>query len=307
MAYLHNDRIAFADAIHFASNEFGILPTVVEKDYYVTMILLLLAQKLSFVVFKGGTSLSKCHKVIKRFSEDIDITIDTKLSQSQMGHLKDTIVEISQELGMRIPNLGETRSRRSYNKYLLEYDPVTDLMDTAVPSTVILETSFAEVSFPAVFLPVHSYIGDVLTAKAPDALEQFMLKPFDMKVQGIDRTLIDKVFAICDYYLKGQTTRHSRHVYDIYKINPLVPKTEQFRELVKTVREVRAKNEALCPSAMPDISIPAILNEVLSKEVYKRDYNDITLRILEEEIPYDVAKQAINDIIKEGMFNDKEG
>lgn len=306
MAYLHHDRITFADAIHFASNELGILPTVVEKDYYVTMILMLLAQKLSFVVFKGGTSLSKCHKVIKRFSEDIDITIDTKLSQGQMGHLKDTIVDISQELGMRIPNLSETRSRRSYNKYLLEYDSVTDLMDTAVPSTVILETSFAEVSFPTVILPVHSYIGDVLTAKAPDALEQFMLKPFDMKVQRIDRTLIDKVFAICDYYLKEQTTRHSRHVYDIYKINPLVPKTEQFRELVKNVREVRAKNEALCPSAMPDISIPVILNEILSKEIYKRDYNDITLRILDEEIPYDVAKQAIYDVIKEGMFNDKE-
>ena len=306
MAYLHHDRIAFADAIHFASNELGILPTVVEKDYFVTMILMLLAQKLSFVVFKGGTSLSKCHKVIKRFSEDIDITIDTKLSQGQMGHLKDTIVDISQALGMRIPNLGETRSRRSYNKYLLEYDSVTGLMDTALPSTVILETSFTEVSFPTVFLPVHSYIGDVLTAKAPDALEQFMLKPFDMKVQGIDRTLIDKVFAICDYYLKEQTTRHSRHVYDIYKINPLVPKTEQFRELVKNVRDVRAKNEALCPSAMPDISIPVILNEILSKEIYKRDYNDITLRILDEEIPYDVAKQAIYDVIKEGMFNDKE-
>lgn len=95
-------------------------------------------------------------------------------------------------------------------------------------------------------------------------------------------------------------------MYDIYKINPLVPKTEQFRELVKNVREVRAKNEALCPSAMPDISIPVILNEILSKEIYKRDYNDITLRILDEEIPYDVAKQAIYDVIKEGMFNDKE-
>lgn len=33
--------------------------------------------------FKGGTSLSKCHKVIRRFSEDIDITIDTLLSQGQ--------------------------------------------------------------------------------------------------------------------------------------------------------------------------------------------------------------------------------
>lgn len=36
------------------------------KDYYVTMILRLLSQKLPFVVLKGGKSLSKCHKVIRR-------------------------------------------------------------------------------------------------------------------------------------------------------------------------------------------------------------------------------------------------
>ena len=49
---------------------------VIEKDYYVTMLLKLLSDKIPYIVFKGGTSLSKCYKVIKRFSEDIDITID---------------------------------------------------------------------------------------------------------------------------------------------------------------------------------------------------------------------------------------
>ena len=29
-------------------------------------------------------------------------------------------------------------------------------------------------------------------------IEEFMLLPFSMKVQGIDRTLADKIFAICD-------------------------------------------------------------------------------------------------------------
>lgn len=39
------------------------------------------------IVFKGGTSLSKCHKAINRFSEDIDITIDTAISQGQKKKL----------------------------------------------------------------------------------------------------------------------------------------------------------------------------------------------------------------------------
>ena len=49
--------------------------------YYVTMILKLLAQVEPGCVFKGGTSLSKCHHVIDRFSEDIDITFSNTLTQ----------------------------------------------------------------------------------------------------------------------------------------------------------------------------------------------------------------------------------
>ncbi|WP_289466235.1 nucleotidyl transferase AbiEii/AbiGii toxin family protein, partial [Klebsiella pneumoniae] len=47
-------------------------------------------------VFKGGTSLSKCFNVIDRFSEDIDITFNHILNQSQRKNLKNkTIAEIS--------------------------------------------------------------------------------------------------------------------------------------------------------------------------------------------------------------------
>lgn len=83
MVYLHENKEEFRNAVNLASEYFHILPVVAEKDYYVTMILRELSKRQNFVVFKGGTSLSKCYKVIKRFSEDIDITIDSKLSQGQ--------------------------------------------------------------------------------------------------------------------------------------------------------------------------------------------------------------------------------
>ena len=67
-----------------------------------------------------------------------------------------------------------------------------------------METSFAEVSFPTVILPVHSYIGDMMIDEAPNELDNFRLEPFEMKVQGLDRTLADKVFAICDYYMQDR-------------------------------------------------------------------------------------------------------
>ena len=83
MAYLHNNKDQFQDAIELAYEQTGIMAQAIEKDYYVTMLLRLLSEKMPYIVFKGGTSLSKCHKVIKRFSEDIDITIDTQISQAR--------------------------------------------------------------------------------------------------------------------------------------------------------------------------------------------------------------------------------
>lgn len=212
MAYLHENREEFENAVNLASEHFHILPVIVEKDYYVTMILRKLSEDQGFVVFKGGTSLSKCHKVIKRFSEDIDITIDSKLSQGQMKNLKASIKKIAAELGLSIPNIDETRSRRSYNRYVLEYQSVLPKPDDAVQTAVLMETSFAEVSFPTVVLPVHNYIGDMMIEEAPEELENFYLNSFDMKVQGLDRTLADKIFAICDYYMQGKVKKHSRHI-----------------------------------------------------------------------------------------------
>lgn len=301
MAYLHKDKEEFINAVNLASEYFHILPIIVEKDYYVTMILRELSERQGFVVFKGGTSLSKCHKAIKRFSEDIDITIDSRLSQGQMKKLKEVIKDIAAELGLAIPNIEETRSRRSYNRYILEYQSALSESDDAVQSAVLMETSFAEVSFPTVILQVHSYIGDMMTKEAPDELENFHLEPFEMKVQGLDRTLVDKVFAICDYYMQDRVKKHSRHIYDIYKLLQIVPQTEEFRALIQEVRSVRAMTN-ICPSAQPEVNVPEMLNFLIENEIYKDDYEKITARILEEDVNYETAIEAVKKIAASGMF-----
>ena len=61
-------------------------------------------------------------------------------------------------------------------------------------------------------LPVHSYIGDMMIEEAPEEIKNFRLDHFEMKVQGLDRTLVDKVFAICDYYMQDTVKKHSWHV-----------------------------------------------------------------------------------------------
>jgi len=74
---LHNDLNAFKDAIEATSTGLNILPEFIEKDYWISLVLMRLAgsKYVNSVVFKGGTSLSKGYKIIDRFSEDVDIAV----------------------------------------------------------------------------------------------------------------------------------------------------------------------------------------------------------------------------------------
>src|SRR4051794_25095790 len=73
--FLHNHP-QFADLIRIVAAEKGIDPALVEKDYWIMHCLYGL-QQLGFTFqLKGGTSLSKGHQIINRFSEDIDILIE---------------------------------------------------------------------------------------------------------------------------------------------------------------------------------------------------------------------------------------
>ena len=79
--FLHNHK-QFKDLLNIISEQMGIQPGLVEKDYWIMHVLYgLKAQGFQFEL-KGGTSLSKGLQIIQRFSEDIDIHI------SPPAHLK---------------------------------------------------------------------------------------------------------------------------------------------------------------------------------------------------------------------------
>ena len=301
MAFLHSDREQFRDAVNLTYEYTGIMVQAIEKDYYVTMLLQLLAQKIPHIVFKGGTSLSKCHKVICRFSEDIDITIDEEVTQGQKKKIKQAIVDSANELGMIVENLVETRSRRDYNRYIITYDSVIPMESSVLRASVLLETSYKSLSFPTVLLPVSSYIGEMMEREAPDAVGEYNLAPFEMKEQNIDRTMVDKIFAVCDYYLQGKVDKHSRHLYDIYKLLPLVSIDDNFRELVREVRVVRAQS-TVCPSALPEVNISELLRKIIKEKAYKKDYDGLTVQLLEEDVTYDKAIVALKQIAEYNLF-----
>ena len=76
--YLH-ERSDFSDLIRIVADEQGVIPALVEKDYWIMHCLHCLyglSAKGFAYELKGGTSLSKGYGIIQRFSEDIDIRID---------------------------------------------------------------------------------------------------------------------------------------------------------------------------------------------------------------------------------------
>lgn len=301
--YLHEDRENFKNIIEQVSNENGRTPMVIEKDYYVTLILKRLSEQLDNCVFKGGTSLSKGFRAIDRFSEDIDITFDEHIGESRRKKFKNVVLKgISEELGMPIVNWDSIQSDRNYNAYHFAYDSVFGMEDDRLPQFVKLETALGSYSFPTQVVEIKNYIGDYLKERGKDDLaEQFSLNAFSMKLQALERTYIDKVFALCDYYLEGKSKRYSRHLYDIYKLTSLITFDEVFEKLVLEVREHRSKM-SICPSAQEGVDVAAILLEFCNNDFYKEDYQAVTSYFAADYVPYEETVAVIRKLAENGWW-----
>jgi len=85
---LQENKELFEFLIRETANYHKLPEPFIEKDYYIYQILKHLHSNYPTIVFKGGTSLSKCYKLIKRFSEDIDLSYwqEDLISQSDKSY-----------------------------------------------------------------------------------------------------------------------------------------------------------------------------------------------------------------------------
>lgn len=188
---------------------------------------------------------------------------------------------------MPIANWEETQSDRDYNVYLFSYESVFGLQDDRLPQYVKLETALGSYSFPTQVVEIRNYIGEYLEGRGrADMAEQFSLGRFSMNLQSLERTYIDKVFALCDYYLQGRSKRCSRHLYDIYKLTPLIKFDEGFTSLIGEVREHRSRMQ-VCPSAGDAVDVPSVILEFCDNSFYREDYQAITSYFAADAVPYD--------------------
>jgi predicted nucleotidyltransferase component of viral defense system len=91
--YLHEDAESFRDLITDCRKRTDVNEAMIEKDYFVTLFLKHLHESEPNIVFKGGTCLSKCYKLIDRFSEDIDISMRPDATQKMKKGLKYHIID----------------------------------------------------------------------------------------------------------------------------------------------------------------------------------------------------------------------
>lgn len=300
---LHNDRELFEQLILRTSESLGIKAEIIEKDYYVTLFLKELVSVSPDIIFKGGTSLSKCYHLIDRFSEDIDLNIETetKPSESRRKHLKSSIVSVIDKLGFTLTNPENVKSRRDYNRYIIDYPSV--LGASYLKEMLIVETAVYQRAYPTVRKTAGSLIYDYLSANGfDDFIRQYSLEPFELNVQSAERTMIDKLYALADYYLAGTTAEHSRHIYDIYKLLSVVEINDELKKLAVSVADER-KPHSRSLSVQDGTDIKAVLREIVEKNIYESDYKTITESLLFEPVPYETSIKALNTVLESGLFD----
>lgn len=300
---LHNEKDTFEQLILRTSEYLGVKAEIVEKDYFVTLFLKKIADVMPDIVFKGGTSLSKCYHIIKRFSEDIDLNLQSEIKPpvGKRKQLKSSIINIISDLEFELTNADAIKSRRDYNRYIIDYP--SSLSAVYLKEQLIVETAIYQRAYPTKEMQADSLIYQYLHENGYDTYaEQYGLLPFELNVQTAERTLIDKLYALADYYLLNTTTEHSRHIYDIYKLSEIVTINDTLRSLAQSVADER-KPHKMCLSVQNGTNVNAVLREIIDKKVYKDDYDTVTVPLLFESVSYDMAVSALEEIIKSGIFD----
>lgn len=284
MNWYREYQAEWKEIIETVARELGRSEQMVEKDTIQSMFLFELAKSELPFVFKGGTSLSKAYNLIDRFSEDIDLSMNRRPTQSERVKSKELISEIAENLGLVLSNPEEIKSRYDYNKYVFKYESLFSV----IPLEIIIETSYYQSVYPVDKHVVGSFVGRFCSHRNIILPVLFEAAEVMMNVQSVERTFVDKVFAVCDYKIQNMQDRDSRHLYDICKLLREVELNEEMDKLIDIVRDDRMqfKNN---PSAQLEYLIPDMLKEIIRSRFYESDYKNVTQKLLYEDISYDYA------------------
>lgn len=228
------------EALNTAANTSGIPPHLLEKDIWVVWSLqhLFTGPYAQHLVFKGGTSLSKAYGVIRRFSEDVDLTYDIRAiasdligeTGSPLPTSKSQEKKWSKEIRVRlsswvdaeiVPRLKQDllqqglpgAVRAEGDKVFIDYEPLATGTGY-VPSSVMLEFGARSTGEPSESRAIRCDAAEHLKGvEFPTATPQVM---------RAERTFWEKATAIHVFCAQGEFRggdRFARHWHDVTRLD----------------------------------------------------------------------------------------
>ena len=212
-------------AEHFRAR--GLRPAIIEKDYYVTEALRILAGRGDRIIFKGGTSLAKGWNLIQRFSEDIDIFLDPEAFQPALGkNAIDRELKKLRDVVGKHPALtfikGESQTIGGFGRN--DRFSYRQLFAGAgeVANRVLVEAGTASGREPTVTVELRSYLSQFLqeTGFSLGAEDE---GSFPMRLLHFRRTFVEKLFAIHGKVELLKRDRqplgtYARHYHDLHQL-----------------------------------------------------------------------------------------
>lgn len=224
---LHENKQDFRDAIQATSEKLKIRAVYVEKDYWVSLLLkrLSLHSDASELVFKGGTSLSKAYKIVRRFSEDVDIAIiKGQKTDAAIGRLiKKIAKDVTAAPFIERDEPGVTSKKGRMRKTLHEYPRAIAATNFGpVRDRLLLEVNCFGNPTPAMPMEISSFITEHLaTIGLQSTIEEYSLQPFQISVLDWKITFVEKVLSLAYASLEDgmdetlELRNRVRHFYDL--------------------------------------------------------------------------------------------
>ena len=309
---LHLDSAAFRVLIDAIHQKTGYREDVLEKDYYVTLILKELAEKQVQglpAYFKGGTALYKALKTTNRFSEDIDLSVDTKeCSRTQSDKRLEQATK--KYVGLkRDPQAGRTNRSEIISVY--EYTPIAayDAEDALqrFGKLKIEATSFT-ISEPVESMEIAPMLYDLATDEQKRILEeQYDVMSFHIKTITLERAFIDKLFA-AEAYTRKSTENHrafeaAKHLYDLAVMAQLarIQKLYEASGQMKHLLDIRMEEESNRLDGIPGVKPQEFIffNDVSSNTAVRKAYETMQnqyVLLASDRIDFEDAVAAMRSI-----------
>jgi len=225
-----------------------------EKDWWVTAVLYALfhTSVSEYLLFKGGTSLSKGWDIINRFSEDIDLALSRDYflnvkqlscasctSNTQIHNLREKgqdflFSEFKDELMTKLADMGLEVTVLTDNDITNENGEPSKVPHDKDPSVLYVQYPSLYNSQAAYAIPTVKVEISVLSMSEPYEMRRISsLIEQTYKDEDVDsdliqtirtvspaRTFLEKAFLLCEEFQKDEprTHRMTRHFYDLEKL-----------------------------------------------------------------------------------------